>query len=128
MQLTGLAIQARTIIVVDTIGDIGRLLDLGQQDATTDGMDTTRRQIKDIARLDGMVSQHLGNGTIGNTPAVLLSIDLLFEACIEMGIRGGLDDIPHLGLTHLAMLALRHLVVGMYLNAQVALGINELHQ
>ena len=60
MQLTGLAIQAQTIIVVDTIGDIGRLLDLGQQDATTDGMDTACREIKDIA----VSVRYLENGEI----------------------------------------------------------------
>ena len=53
---------------------------------------------------------------------------MLLEACIKVGIGGGLDDIPHLGLTHLAMFTLRHLVVGMYLDAQIALGIDELDQ
>ena len=39
-----------------------------------------------------------------------------------------LDDIPHLGLAHLAVYTLSHLVVGMHLDAQVALGIDELDQ
>ena len=47
MQFTGLTVQTRAVVVVDAVGDVTGLLDLGQQDAATDSMDTTSRQVED---------------------------------------------------------------------------------
>ena len=91
-------------------------------------MDTASREVEDITGLDGVVSEDLGDGTVLDALLVFLGGNLLFEAGIEVGARVGLDDIPHLALAHLAMLTLGHLVVGVDLDAQVALGINELDE
>ena len=128
VEFTRLAIETWTVVIEDAIGDIRGLLDLSEEDAPTDGVHTTGREVEYIARLDLVVGKDLGDGAILNAPLVFVGRDLLFEARIEVGTRVGLDDIPHLGLAHLAMLALGHLVVGMHLNAQVALGIDELDQ
>ena len=128
VEFTRLAIETRAIVVEDAIGDIRGLLDLCEEDAPTDGVHTTGREVEDIARLDLVVGKDLGDGAILDALLVFVGRDLLFEARIEVGTRVGLDDIPHLGLAHLAMLALGHLVVGVHLYAQVALGIDELDQ
>ena len=128
VELTRLAIETWTVVVEDAIGDIRGLLDLSEEDAPTDGVHTTGREVENIARLDLVVGKDLGDGAILDAPLVFVGRNLLFEARIEVGTRVGLDDIPHLGLAHLAMLALGHLVVGMYLYAQVALGIDELDE
>ena len=128
VELAGLAIHARTIVVVDAIGDIGGLLDLGEEDAATDGMDTTGREVEDIAGLDLMVGKDLGDGTVFYALLVFIGGYGLFEAGIEGGAGGGLDDVPHLGLAHLAMDALGHLVIRVHLDAEVTLGIDELDQ
>ena len=91
-------------------------------------MDTTGREIKDVTGLDLMVCKDIGDGTVCDTALVFLGGDLLPETGIEVTTLIGLDDIPHLGLAHLAMFAHGHLVIGMYLYAQVFPGINELHQ
>ena len=128
VELARLAIETRAVVVEDAIGDIRGLLDLSEEDAPTDGVHTTGREVEDIARLDLVVGKDLGDAAVLNALLVLVGGDLLFEAGIEVGTRVSLDDIPHLGLAHLAMLALGHLVVGMHLDAQVALGIDELDQ
>ena len=128
MQLARLAIHPRTVVVVDAVGDIARLLHLRQHNPAADGVDTPGREVEHIARLDLMVGQHLGDGAVGDAPLVFLGADLPLETGIEVRPFVGLDDVPHLRLAHLAMLPLRHLVVGMHLDAQVALGIDELHQ
>ena len=128
MQFTGLAIQARPVVVKDPIRHIRRLLHLCQQDAATDGMYPPRRQIEHIASLDLMVGQYLRNSAVGNTLIVLSHLNLPFETRIEMSALIGLDDIPHLRLAHLPMFTHRHLVVGMHLDTQVLLGIDEFHQ
>ena len=52
----------------------------------------------------------------------------MLEAGVEVGAFVGLDDVPHLGLAHLAVFAHGHLVIGMHLNAQVLPGIDELDE
>ena len=91
-------------------------------------MNTTSRQVKNITGSDCVVCQYLRDGTISNAPMVFFRRYLLFETSIEMTAGCCLDDIPHLALAHLSVFAQCHLVVGMNLNTQVALSINELHQ
>lgn len=128
MELAGLAVHAGAVVVEDTVGDVTGLLDLGEEDATTDGMDTTGREVEYIAGLDLMVCEDLGDGAVFYAFLVLIGGYGLLEAGIEVGAWVGLDDVPHLRLAHLAVDALGHLVVGVDLDAQVALGIDELDQ
>ena len=128
MQLTGLAVHARTVVVVDAVGDVAGLLDLGQQDATTDGMNSTGREVEDVASLYGVVGQDFGDGAVLHTLLVFVGRYLLLETSIEVGSLVGTDDIPHLALAHLAVLTLCHLIVGVYLDAQVFLSVDELDQ
>ena len=128
VQFAGFAVHARAVVVVDAIGDITALLDLGEEDATTDGMDTTGREVEDIAGLDLVVGEHLGDGTVFYALLVFIGGYGLLEAGIEVGTRVGLDDVPHLAFAHLAMDALGHLVVRMDLDAEVTLGIDELDE
>ena len=128
VELAGLAVHAGAVVVEDAVGDVAGLLDLGEEDTTTDGMDTTGREVEHIACLDLMVGQYLGDGTVFYAFLVFIGGYGLLEAGIEVGAGVGLDDVPHLAFAHLAMDALGHLVVGMDLDAEVALGIDELDQ
>ena len=128
VQFAGFAVHAGAVVVEDAVGDIGGLLDLGEEDAATDGMDTTGREVEDITGLDLMVGQHLGDGTVFYALLVLIGGYGLFEAGIEVGAWVGLDDVPHLTLAHLAMDTLGHLVVRVDLDAEVTLGIDELDE
>jgi hypothetical protein len=91
-------------------------------------MDPTCRQIEDITGFDLMVSKDFGDGAVNHALLVFLGGYLLFEACIEVGAWLSLDDVPHLGFTHLTMLSHSHLVIRMHLDAEVALCINELDE
>ena len=128
VELAGLAVHAGAVVVVDAVGDVAGLLDLGEEDATTDGMDTAGREVEHIAGLDLMVGEDLGDGAVFYAFLVLIGGYGLLEAGIEVGAGVGLDDVPHLGLAHLAMDPLGHLVVGMDLDAEVATGIDELDE
>ena len=128
MELTGLAVHAGTVVVEDPVRDIGRLLDLGEQDAATDGVDTACREVEDIAGLHGMVGQHLGDAAVLDALLVFVGGDGLAETGIEVGTFVGLDDVPHLGLAHLTVFALGHRVVGVDLDAEVFAGVNELDE
>ena len=89
-------------------------------------MDTSGREVEDIAGFYGMVCQDLRDGAVLHTFLIFVGGDRLVETGIEVGSFIRLDDIPHLGFTPLTMLAQGHLVVGMHLNAQVVFCINEL--
>ena len=126
MELAGLAVKTRTVIVEDAVGDIGGLLYLDQTDAATDGMDTTGRKVEDIALVDFMFGKDLGDGAVVDTLLIFLWRYLLPEAGIEAGTGLGIEDVPHLGLSGFMVLTLCHLVVGMYLYGEVLLGIDDL--
>ena len=128
MELAGLAIHARAVVVKDAIGDIGGLLDFGQQNAATNSMDSACGEVEDITSLDLMVGEDFCDTAVLYPLLVFVGSDILFEAGIEVGTFIGPDNVPHLGLAHLAVLALRHVVVGMDLDTQVALSIDELYQ
>ena len=128
VEFAGLAVHAGAVVVEDAVGDVAGLLDLGEEDATTDGMDTAGGEVEDIAGLDLMVGEDLGDGAVFYAFLVLIGGYGLLEPGIEVGAWVGLDDVPHLGLAHLAMDSLGHLVVGMDLDAEVALGIDELDE
>ena len=128
VELTRLAVHSWAIVVKDAIGDVTRLLHLGQEDAATDGMDASGRNIEDVSRMNLVLGESIGNGTILHLALVLLGGKLLLETGIEIGSRFGIDDVPHLGLPELIVFAKRHLVVRMHLNGEVFLGIDELDE
>ena len=128
VELAGLAIHAGAVVVEDAVGDVTGLLDLSEEDATTDGMDTAGREVEDITGFDLVVGEDLGDGTVFYAFLVLIGGYGLLESGIEVGAGVGLDDVPHLGLAHLAMDTLGHLIVGVDLDAEVATGIDELDQ
>ena len=125
MELAGLAVHAGAVVVEDAVGDVGRLLDFCQEDAATDGVDAACGEVEHVACLDLVVGQDLGDAAVFYALLILVGGDVLLETGIEVGAWGGLDDVPHLGLAHLAMEALRQGIVGVDLYAEVFFCINE---
>lgn len=128
VQLARLTVKSRTIVVEDAVSDIAGLLNLGKTDAATDGMYPTRWQVEDIARMNLVLGKDIDYGSVSHTLGILLRRNLLLEACIQIGTRLAVDDVPHLGLAHLAMLALCHLVIRMHLDAEVGMCVDELDE
>lgn len=67
MQLAWTTIEAWTIVVEDAIGKVGRLLNLGKEDAAANGMDSACREIEDIATLHFMACQDIGDAAVFDT-------------------------------------------------------------
>lgn len=126
MQLAWTTIEARTIVVEDTIGDVGRLLYLGKEDAAAYGMDSACREIEDVATFYFMACQDIGDAAIFDAFLELVFGYWLLESGIEVAAWLGVDDVPHLALAHLIMDACCHLVVRVDLDAEVTFGIDEL--
>ena len=126
MQLAWTTIEAWTIVVEDAVGKVGRLLNLGKEDAAADGMDSACREIEDVATFYFMACQDIGDAAVFDAFLEFVFGYWLFESSIEVAAWLGVDDVPHLALAHLVMDACCHLVIGMDLDAEVAFGIYEL--
>ena len=73
-----------------------------------------------------MFGKDLGDGAVVDTLLIFLWGYLLVETGIETGTGLGIEDVPHLGLAGFVVLTLGHLVIGVYLDGEVPLGIDNL--
>ena len=80
VQLTGLAVQPEATVVVDAIGDVGSLLNLGDEAAGADCVNAAGGQEKDIAGLNLVAGEHLGKTVIRHSAFVFLRGDGLRKA------------------------------------------------
>lgn len=128
MQLAGLAVHAHTVIVKDAVCHVARLLNFCKQDAATDSMDTTGREIEDIALADLMACEGVAYRAVSHHAYIFLTREFAFETGIKEGAWLGVYDIPHLRLAVLAVMTTRHGIVGVDLNGEVAVSVYELHQ
>ena len=128
MQLARLAVQSRTVVVVDAVGDVGGLLDLGKVATAADGVDAAGGQEEDVAGRDGMLRQHIGDAVLLHQADVVVWRNLLLEAGDQFRAGLGADHVPHFRLAVAAVALRGQLVVRMDLDAEVALRIDELDQ
>lgn len=125
MEFAGTTVHAWAVVVVDAVGDVGGLLDLCEEDAAANGVDAAGGEVEDVAGLDLVVGEDVGDRAGGYALLVFGGGDFLLETGVEVGAGFGVDDVPHFGFAHLAVEALGHRVVGVDLNAEVTLGIDE---
>ena len=67
--------------------------------------------------MEFVFGKYFGNGAIGYSLLVFLGSYVLLEACIE--------DIPHLRFAEFVVLTLFHLIIGVHLNGDVLMGIDD---
>ena len=129
VNLAGFAVQAQAAVVVDAVGDVGRLLDLCDEAAAADGVDASGGQEEHVSGMHVIAGQHIGDGAVGHFGGVLFRGNLLGEAGQQVGSLIGRYHIPHLGLSLGAVVALGgQFVVGMHLDGEVREGVDELDQ
>ena len=125
MEFAGTAVHAWAVVVVDAVGDVGGLLDFCEEDAAANGVDAAGGEVEDVAGLDLVVGEDVGDRAGGYALLVFSGGDFFLETGVEVCAWFGVDDVPHLGFAHLAVEALGHRVVGVDLNAEVVAGIDE---
>ena len=97
MQLTAHARHIDTIPVVNAIGGVACLLDLGHHDAGAKCMDTTCWDEEDIVLLHLFVIQDTLQSIVLQNIGIIHPRHLAVETHDKFGILVGLYHIPHLG-------------------------------
>ena len=128
MEFARLAVGPRPVVVVDAVGQVRRLLDLGDESAGADAVDTPRRQEKDVARSDGMVAQQVADRMVGYRRGIGFGIHAAVETDTQTGAARLRNDVPHLGLAVHPVTLPRQTVVGVYLNREILAGVDEFDQ
>ena len=128
VELAIVAILVLALEVVDAIGNIAGLLNLDNETACSDGMDSAGRDKEAVVFLHVILSQSIGDGIILHHLLVLLRSNLHLQAIVKLGIRLAWQRIPHLGLAALLTLLLGNFVIRMYLDRKVGIGIDKLDE
>ena len=84
MEFAWLAIESRTVVVVDAIGDIRGLLYLCEFYASADSVYASGWEIEHIAFVYLMLGKDFADGAVSNAFFVFLWCYLLLEASIEV--------------------------------------------
>ena len=128
VELAIVAILVLTLEVVDAIGNIAGLLNLDNETACSDGVDSAGRDKEAVTFLHVILSQGIGDGIILHHLLVLLRSNLNLQAVVELGIRLAWQRIPHLGLAAFLTLLLGNFIIRMHLDREVAVGIDKLDE
>ena len=134
VQLAGIAVGILAAEVVDAIGDVAGLLNLGEEVAGTNGMQTTCGQEVEVALVSLVGGYDVLHGRVavdglgGGQLFVVFGGDALLQTGIDLGAYIALDDIPHLGLAGTAVTLHGQLVIGMHLHTEVLTRVDELDQ
>ena len=134
VQLTGIAVGILATEVIDAVGDVAGLLNLSEEVACANGMQTTGRQEIEVALVslvggDDVLHGRVAVDGLGSSQLlVLLGGDALLQSGIDFRAHIALDDIPHLGLAGAAVTLHGQLVVGMHLYAKVLARVDELDE
>lgn len=122
------AVAVAAVVVVEAIGGVAGLLNLGHHAAGTDGVDAAGGNEEDVALADFILCQGLHDGLVGNHLPEPLGICLYCQSVVESGAGCRRQYVPHLGLSALQSVAAGCLVVGVYLYGEVVAGVDKLEE
>ena len=117
-----------SIIIIQTIRDIGILLDLRQQNSTADGVNGSARDIKNVAGANGDFLQQRCDGTLIQRLFECFLCHGFSQTVIDIGTLSTTQDIPHFAFSGFFTVFMRHRVIGMDLNGERLRGINPFDQ
>ena len=128
VQVTLASVLADPAVVIDTVGDIGILLNLCDQDAFSDRMKRTGLNKQCIAFMYFDRIQHFQQRIRTDALGELFFGDLLPEPVVQIRTRFRIQHIPHLRFPVLSFVLQGIAVRRMHLNAEIVFRIDELRQ
>ena len=128
MQIAFPSVLSYPSVIIHTVGDIGVLLNLRNQDILSDGVERAGFDEQHIPLLHRDCVQHLKQRVFPDAAFKLGGTDFLAKSVIQKRILPGIHDIPHFCFPILSLMRQRIPVIRMHLNGQVILCVNELDQ
>ena len=93
--------RARSAIVVDAIADVGILLNLSEQNALAYRVNRSRRNKNHVAAPRRNSVKHFKERIVFYAGDKFFLRNFFIEAAIQLGIFGGVEDIPHFAFAEL---------------------------
>ena len=128
MQFAQLPVLISSIIIINTISDVRRLLHLDNECTGTNSMHTTCRHIENIPRPDGTRLKHFIKSTVMHPLFILLRRNLTGKTRNQCSPFISRNHIPHFIFTKTVMPFFSQFVTRVNLNGQLLPSINKLNQ
>ena len=129
VQVARLAVQTQAPVVIDPVGQVGSLLDLGYERSCADGVDATGREEEYVSRSDIVAGEDIGDGVVTHPVLIFLGRNLLRQAAEQMSSFVRTYHIPHLRLPlHPGVGPGSKFVARMHLDGKVVLSVDELDE
>ena len=128
MELTGFAVIADTVIVVDSVSCVGAFLYLGKENALADCVERTRFDEEEIALFDLYFINVFGEGVVFDGIPELLGRNLILESENQMCILVAVDDLPAFGFALTLACQFTVFLCGVYLNGEVVSCVDEFYE
>ena len=103
MEFTGLAVLANSAVVVDSVGGVGILLDLSNEDSLAYCMQSSALNKEHVALVYRNVVCNFKQSIVSDALRELLLAYLVLEAVEKLRAGVAVNDVPHLGLAVLAL-------------------------
>ncbi len=128
VKLPGFAGVIESVPVEDAVCRIGRSLDLSDEQARTDGMDGSCGEEVTLACFYGDFPEAIGGCAFFDRFGEGFFGDSRFQAFVDDCVVGGGDDVPAFGFWLTLAGPAAGLLVGVYLDAEDVVGIEELDE
>ena len=135
MQLARLAMRVLASEIVHAVSDVGCFLNLSQEVAGANGVQSSRRQEIQVAVVRLVGGDDRSHWVLAillivgaHQPLIVVGRDAFPEAAINFRPHITLDDIPHLRLSGAAVALHGQFVVGMHLHGKVLSRVDEFHE
>ena len=128
VQFTAHARLIDAVPIVDAVGSVGSLLNLRDHDVRAKGMNTPRRDEKDIARFNLLIVQHITQSIVLHHFDIIHPSHFAIETHHEFGILVGMHHIPHFSFSIAYATFFSQFVIRMHLHRKPVVGIDNLQQ
>ena len=128
MKLTGLAVLSEAAVIVNSVGRVGILLNLGKKYTLANCVHCARFDEKNIALLDLNPVADIHHCVALSGFFELLNGNIAVKAENKLCVRLTVENVPRLGLSEFALNPHCIFVVGMNLNRKISFGVDKLYK
>ena len=111
MQGALLSVLAHALVVVQAVGQVGILLDFGNQCTCTDRVDRPGLNKEKVPAMHGHIVEQMLYLPVLIQPAYLVTRDVAVEPVDELGATLRCENVPKLGLAERSVLVLARVVI-----------------